>query len=63
MPLITLLQDAADIEKKNIQEAPDSGYEIGVMIGTYLPFIILVCIAYLFYYFSKRRKSSGMEEE
>jgi len=62
MPLITLLQDAADIEKK-IQEAPDSGYEIGVMIGTYLPFVVLVCMAYLFYYFSKHRKSSGMEEE
>jgi len=59
MPLIAFLQDAAAIEKK-IEEAPDSGYEIGVMIGTYLPFVVLVLIAYLFYYYSKKRK--GMEE-
>lgn len=59
MPLLAVVQDAAEIEKK-IQEAPDSGYEIGVMIGTYLPFVILIGIAYLFYYYSKKRK--GMEE-
>ena len=55
MLLVTLLQDAAAIEKK-IQEAPDSGYEIGVAIGTYLPLVALVLIAYLFYYYSKKRK-------
>ncbi len=59
MPLLAMFQDAADIEKK-IQEAPDSGYEIGVVIGTYLPFVVLVVIAYLFYYYSKKRK--GIEE-
>jgi uncharacterized membrane protein YukC len=59
--LVTLLQDAAAIEKK-IQEAPDSGYEIGVAIGTYLPFVILVLIAYLFYYYSKKRKGSEIED-
>ncbi|MFD0795950.1 hypothetical protein ACFQZJ_00645 [Maribacter chungangensis] len=58
MPLVTLLQDTADIEKK-MQEAPDSGYEIGVMIGTYLPFVVLVLIAYLFYYYSKKRRDTG----
>ncbi len=51
------LQDAAAIEQK-IQEAPDSGYEIGVVIGTYLPFVVLVVIAYLFYYYSKKRKGA-----
>ena len=60
MLLVTLLQDAAAIEKK-IQEAPDSGYEIGVAIGTYLPFVILVLIAYLFYSYSKKRK--GMQKD
>ena len=45
--LILLLQ--VDIEEK-IKEAPDSGYEIGVVIGTYLPFVALVGIAYLLYY-------------
>jgi hypothetical protein len=34
---------------KNLIFAYDSGYEIGVIIGTYLPFIILSIIAYLIY--------------
>jgi len=37
-------------------EAPDMAVEIGVVIGTYLPFVVLVLIAYLFYYVSKERK-------
>ncbi|MFT6797518.1 MAG: hypothetical protein ACJART_002669 [Maribacter sp.] len=49
------LQDAAAIEQK-MTEAPDNAYEIGVAIGTYLPFLVLVIIAYLFYYYSKKRK-------
>ncbi|WP_228236745.1 hypothetical protein [Allomuricauda sp. M10] len=43
-----------DIEKK-IQEAPDSSYEIGVVIGSYLPFVVLAGIAYAIYYFNKKR--------
>jgi hypothetical protein len=50
--LILLLQ--VDIEKK-IQEAPDSSYEIGVVIGSYLPFVVLAGIAYAIYYFNKKR--------
>ncbi|WP_343486979.1 hypothetical protein [Allomuricauda sp. d1] len=46
-----------DIEKK-MQKAPDSAYEIGVVIGTYLPFVVLVAIAYGIYYYRKRRKDS-----
>ena len=44
MGLFLLMQDASEIEKK-IQEAPDNSYEIGVAIGTYLPFIAMVLIA------------------
>jgi len=62
MSLLVLVQDVAAIEKK-IEEAPDQSYEIGVAIGTYLPLVVLVLVAYLFYYLSKRRKRSGMEEE
>jgi len=51
--LILLLQ--VDVEEK-MKNAPDSGYEIGVTIGTYLPFIVLVAIAYLIYYKTKNRK-------
>ncbi len=50
--LIFLLQ--IDIEKK-MQEAPDNAYEIGVVIGTYLPFVVLVAIAYALYYYNKKR--------
>ena len=52
--LIVLLQ-AIDIEEK-LKNAPDSSYEIGVGIGTYLPFALLVGFAYLMYYKAKNRK-------
>jgi hypothetical protein len=51
--LILLLQ--VDIEEK-MKDAPDSGYEIGVVIGTYLPFVLLIGLAYFFYYMAKKRK-------
>jgi hypothetical protein len=50
---ISLIQEI-DIEEK-IENAPNSSYEIGVVIGTYLPFVILVIIAYLLYYKAKNR--------
>jgi len=52
--LIVLLQ-TVNIEEK-IKNAPDQGYEIGVVIGTYLPFVILIGLAYLTYHFAKKRK-------
>ena len=51
--LILFLQ--VDIKEK-IENAPDSSYEIGVFIGTYLPFVLLVVLAYLIYYRMKNRK-------
>jgi len=42
--------------KEKIENAPDSGYEIGVAIGTYLPFVLLVILAYIIYYRMKNRK-------
>lgn len=50
--LILLLQ--VDIEDK-MKNAPDKGYEIGIAIGTYLPFVILVVIAYYMFYKTKNR--------
>ena len=47
-----------DIEEK-MKNAPDKGYEIGVTIGTYLPFVFLVIIAYFIYNFVKNRKDLG----
>jgi len=51
--LILLLQ--VDVEEK-MKNAPDSGYEIGVVIGTYLPFVLLVIVAYFMYSKAKNRK-------
>ena len=51
--LLTLLQ--VDIEEK-MKDAPDKGYEIGVVIGTYLPFVVLVIIAYVMFNRFKGRK-------
>ena len=50
--LILLFQ--VDIEEK-MQNAPDKGYEIGVVIGTYLPFVVLVIIAYFMFNRFKNR--------
>tara|TARA_R110002051_G_scaffold73135_5_gene132749 strand:+ start:10477 stop:10653 length:177 start_codon:yes stop_codon:yes gene_type:complete len=55
MRLLVLIQYVSEIEKK-MQDAPDNSYEIGIAIGTYLPFVVLVLIAYAFYYYSKKRR-------
>ncbi len=52
---LLLLLQVEDIKEK-IENAPDSGYEIGIVIGTYLPFILLIALAYFFYYQAKKRK-------
>jgi hypothetical protein len=44
-----------DVQEK-LKNAPDKGYEIGVVIGTYLPFVVLVLVAYFVYYKAKNRK-------
>ncbi|NNL15835.1 MAG: hypothetical protein HKO81_04240 [Flavobacteriaceae bacterium] len=54
MHSIILLLHQVDIEEK-IKNAPDKGYEIGVFIGSMLPFIILVAFAYLIYRYNKKR--------
>jgi hypothetical protein len=51
--LILLFQ--VDIEEK-IRNAPNKDYEIGVAIAAYLPFVILVVIAYLMF---NRFKNKG----
>ena len=52
---IILLLQQVNIEEK-LERAPDDGYQIGVVIGTYLPFVLLVGIAYFVYYKAKNRK-------
>ncbi|WP_216067169.1 hypothetical protein [Pseudotamlana agarivorans] len=50
---LTILQEI-NIEEK-IKDAPDGQYEIGVFIGSMLPFVLLVLLAYLIYYFNKKK--------
>ncbi|WP_339888683.1 hypothetical protein [uncultured Flavobacterium sp.] len=56
MKLFLLLQNVSIDEK--VKNAPDSSYEIGLFIGTYLPFVLLIGLAYFFYYTAKKRKNS-----
>ncbi|MBE0425017.1 MAG: hypothetical protein IBX66_13975 [Lutibacter sp.] len=44
-----------NVEEK-IKNAPDNNYQIGVIIGTYLPFVLLAALAYFIYYKAKNRK-------
>ena len=57
MKTLFLLLQQPNIEKK-MEEAPDSAYEIGVVIGSYLPFVVLVVIAYGIYYYNKKKRGS-----
>ncbi len=54
MYLYLALIQQVDIEEK-LKNAPDQGYEIGVFIGSMLPFVILVALAYLMYRYSKNK--------
>lgn len=54
MQLFFAFLQQLDIEEK-IENAPDKGYEIGVFIGSMLPFVILVLIAYSIYRYNKKR--------
>ncbi len=51
--LIFLLQEA-NIDEK-LKAAPDNSYGIGVFIGTLLPFVVLVIVAYAIYRYNKNR--------
>ncbi len=54
--LVSLLQEI-NIEEK-LKNAPDDNYGIGVFIGSMLPFIILVIIAYAIYRYNKKRMNN-----
>ncbi|RED24587.1 hypothetical protein BD847_1317 [Flavobacterium cutihirudinis] len=57
MHIISLLQKVDVAEK--IKSAPDSGYQIGVVIGSFIPFVILIGIAYWMYNRAKKRDENG----
>lgn len=55
MTAVILLLQKVNVEEK-IKNAPNDGYQIGVLIGSYIPFIILILLAYWTYNRAKNRK-------
>jgi hypothetical protein len=53
-----ILQHTEVIEEK-IKNAPDSGYQIGVVIGSFIPFLVLIILAYWLYYRAKKREKES----
>lgn len=51
---ILLIQKVSIDEK--LKNAPDNGYQVGVVIGYLLPFVFFVGIAYYMYYRAKNKK-------
>ncbi|MBS9767474.1 MAG: hypothetical protein KGV44_08030 [Flavobacteriaceae bacterium] len=49
------LAQQINIEEK-LKNAPDSSYEIGVFIGSFLPVVLLVILAYFLFNKMKNRK-------
>ena len=44
-----------NIEEK-LKTAPDENYQIGVLIGSFVPFIVLVGLAYFLYHRAKKKE-------
>jgi len=53
MTALVLLLQQPTIEEK-IKNAPDNAYQLGVLIGSFLPFVLLVGVAYWMYYRAKK---------
>mgnify|MGYP000063560550 CR=1 FL=1 len=54
--LLIVLQQV-NIEEK-LKTAPDGNYQVGVLIGSFVPFIVLVGLAYFLYYRAKRKEKN-----
>ena len=45
-----------NIEEK-IKNDPNGTYQIGVLIGSFVPFVVLAALAYFMYYRSKKKEN------
>ena len=54
MNLLNKVLQEINIDEK-LKQAPDGDYGLGIFIGTLLPFVILVVIAYSIYRYNKNR--------
>jgi hypothetical protein len=57
MRILPLIQQV-NIEEK-LKTASDSSYQTGVIIGSFLPFVLLIIVAYRMYYLAKKRDKNG----
>jgi hypothetical protein len=55
---VILFFQRIDVAEK-MKTAPDSAYQIGVVIGSFIPFVILVGVAYWMYNRAKKRDKNG----
>ncbi|MEZ7499115.1 hypothetical protein QO200_10205 [Flavobacterium sp. Arc3] len=55
---ITALIQQVDIAGK-LKNATDSNYQIGVIIGSVIPFVVLLGLAYWMYASAKKRDENG----
>lgn len=53
MKILALVQ-RVNIEQK-LKNATDSNYQIGIVIGSFIPFVILLALAYWMYTNAKKR--------
>lgn len=56
MRILSLIQKV-NIEEK-LQNATDPAYQTGVIIGSFIPFVILVGVAYWMYSRAKKREDN-----
>ena len=52
--IILALVQQVNIEQK-LKNATDSSYQIGIVIGSFIPFIVLLALAYWMYTSAKKR--------
>jgi len=49
----------SDVIDNKLKNAPDGDYQIGIWIGSLLPFIVLVGLAYWMYYTAKKKEKNN----
>ncbi|RAR49850.1 hypothetical protein [Flavobacterium lacus] len=57
MKSLLVLVQTVDLKEK-LENAPDDSYQIGLIIGSFVPFVALVAIAYWMYYAAKKRENN-----
>ena len=57
MMIITLVQQVNIAEK--LKNATDNSYQTGIIIGSFVPFVILIGLAYWMYSSAKKRDKNG----